>query len=197
MLAAVAGGLRSYLSSRGALPAGQLVASLPVSTRQEGERPAWGNHLAQMFVSLPTDVADATERLRAAQRAADVAKAHLTETRGTRIEDWIEELPAPLLRLFGRRFLLPASARRPTANTVISNVPGPRTALYLQGAPVEAFYSIGPLLPGVGLNITAWSYVDQLNVSFLACRELVPDVWDLVAAVIDAFHELEKVAGRK
>jgi len=135
-------------------------------------------------------------RSRAASRAAAVAKAHLAETRGSRIEDWIEELPAGLLRLFGRRFLLPASARRPTANTVISNVPGPRNALYLSGAPVEAFYSVGPLLPGVGLNITAWSYVDQLNVSFLVCRELVPDLWGLVAAVSDAFDELVKVAGR-
>jgi WS/DGAT/MGAT family acyltransferase len=194
MLAAVAGGLRTYLQAHDSLPDSPLVASLPVSTREEGERPAWGNHLAQIFVTLPTHVADPAERLRAASASADLAKSHLAETRGTRIEDWIEALPAPLLRLFGRRFLLPASARRAPANVVISNVPGPRAPLYLSGGPVDAFYSIGPLLPGVGLNITAWSYVNQLNVSFLACRELVPDLWSLVDAVRESFSELEKAA---
>ena len=36
------------------------------------------------------------------------------------------------------------------------------------GAPVTEIYSVGPLTTGSGLNITVWSYVDQLNISVLS-----------------------------
>ena len=35
------------------------------------------------------------------------------------------------------------------------------------GATVSEIYSVGPLLAGSGMNITVWSYVDQLNISVL------------------------------
>ena len=59
---------------------------------------------------------------------------------------------------------------------------------------MTAFYSVGPLNIGVGLNITVWSYVDQLNFSFIACREAMPDLWDLTDAVRDCLAELVKAA---
>ena len=32
---------------------------------------------------------------------------------------------------------------------------------------ISEIYSAGPLMPGSGINITVWTYVDQLNVSVL------------------------------
>ena len=32
---------------------------------------------------------------------------------------------------------------------------------------VSEIYSVGPLIAGSGINITVWSYVDQLNISVL------------------------------
>ena len=46
--------------------------------------------------------------------------------------------------------------------------PGPREHGRVGGALVTEIYSVGPLTAGSGLNITVWSYVDQLNVSVLA-----------------------------
>ena len=34
-------------------------------------------------------------------------------------------------------------------------------------------------MEGVGLNITAWSFRDQLNFGLVACRRAVPDLPDL------------------
>lgn len=45
----------------------------------------------------------------------------------------------------------------------ISNVPGPRERGRVGAALVTEIYSVGPLTAGSGLNITVWSYVDQLS----------------------------------
>lgn len=194
VLATAAGGLRRYLGERGELPDRPLVGSVPVSTRPESERMTWGNHLSKIYVSLPTDVSDPVDRLRAAKAAANNAKADLAITRGARIENWIEYLPVSVLRMIGRVFLRQVRAGKPSENVVVSNVPGPRSTLYIGGTPMESFFSVGPLIEGVGLNITAWSYVDQMNVCLLSCREAVPDLWALTEHLSDAFQELLKLA---
>ena len=195
VLATAAGGVRRYLLERDALPATPMVASVPVSTRPPEARLTWGNHLAKIYVSLRTDVADPIERLQASRRAANAAKADLEATRGSRLEDWIEYLPVFLLRLLvrvlNRRF---RSGKAPSENLVVSNVPGPRSKLYIGGSPVTSFFSVGPLVESVGLNITAWSYVDQMNVCLLSCREAVPDLWHLTDLLRESFDELAKLA---
>src|SRR3712207_7975375 len=65
VLAAVAGGLRSWLHSRGARTEGvELRALVPVSLRQEHEHHQLGNRIAAMRGPLPVYVADPVERLR-------------------------------------------------------------------------------------------------------------------------------------
>jgi hypothetical protein len=44
------------------------------------------------------------------------------------------------------------------------------------------------------LNVTVISYLDKIDVGFLACRELMPDLDQLAAAVPDALAELRKAA---
>ena len=41
----------------------------------------------------------------------------------------------------------------------VSNVPGPQFDLWFGGCRIEALYPIGPIVEGVGLNITALSYM--------------------------------------
>jgi hypothetical protein len=48
---------------------------------------------------------------------------------------------------------------------------------------ISALYSVGPILEGIGLNITAWSYVDALNVAVLGCPASLPDPWALTTAM--------------
>jgi diacylglycerol O-acyltransferase len=60
-------------------------------------------------------------------------------------------------------------------NVIVSNVPGPRAPLVVPGHRLVAIYSVGPVLEGIGLNITAWSYQGELHVGILACRDLIPE----------------------
>jgi diacylglycerol O-acyltransferase len=73
-------------------------------------------------------------------------------------------------------------------------VPGPRDPLYIAGARITAIYSMGPILEGIGLNVTVWSYLDQMNFGIVSCPDLMPDLWDFVGDMADALEELKKQA---
>jgi diacylglycerol O-acyltransferase / wax synthase len=80
-------------------------------------------------------------------------------------------------------------------NLPISNVPGPRQRGRVGGAQVTEIYSVGPLTAGSGLNITVWSYVDQLNISVLTDGATVDDPHEVTDAMLKAFAEIRSAAG--
>jgi diacylglycerol O-acyltransferase len=79
---------------------------------------------------------------------------------------------------------------------VLSNVAGPRQRLHVGQAVLEAIYSVGPILEGIGLNITAWSYGDDLNVSVLGCPASLPDPWSIAEALHGSLAELTQASDR-
>ncbi len=83
----------------------------------------------------------------------------------------------------------------PVINAVVSNVPGPPFPLYLAGARLVALHPLGPIFDDCGLNLTVISYLDHVDFGFIACRELIPDLEELAAAVPEALAEIVKAAG--
>ena len=61
------------------------------------------------------------------------------------------------------------------------------------GAAVEAL--VGPLTAGCGMNITVWSYVDQLNISVICDDLTVEDPHEVTDAILQAFSEIRSAAG--
>ena len=53
---------------------------------------------------------------------------------------------------------------------------------------------MGPLVKDLGLNFTGWSYNDDFTIGVVACREHVPDIWDLLDRTIAAFDELVELS---
>jgi diacylglycerol O-acyltransferase len=92
------------------------------------------------------------------------------------------------MRLYGRLRL--ADRHRPPINLVVSNVPGPRGPLYVAGARLDGIWSVGPILEGVGLNVTVWSYLDRLHVGVLACRDHIDDPHEIADGMATALAEL-------
>ena len=113
------------------------------------------------------------------------------------LTDWAEWAAPRTFGLASRLYssMNLADSHRPIHNLVISNVPGPPFPLYLAGAEMVAAYPMGPIMDGAGLNITVLSYRDNVDIGFLACRDLVGDIWDLAAAVQPAFDEIKQLAG--
>jgi WS/DGAT/MGAT family acyltransferase len=196
VLALVAGGLRSYLLRRGALPDVRLIASVPVSLRTEADRGRYGNHTGVIYVELATDASHAAQRVAETQAASQRAKRKFQDAKGAHLADWLELFPPFLSRaVFSRLPTRMLRAGRPAqANVIVSSVPGARELLYYGETPVSEFYSVGPLLEGIGLNVTVWSYAGALAVSVLADRGLVRDAWEVVADLRAAYEELAKCA---
>jgi WS/DGAT/MGAT family acyltransferase len=199
VLAVAAGALRSYLASRNELPGRPLVAAIPASVRADDTTEAHGNQVSAMFAALPVDVEDPVERLLATQQSAHAAKQVHEELGGSTLQEWAE-LAAPVV--FGRAVRAYSSLRiaerhRPIISLVVSNVPGPPFPLYIAGARLVSIHPLGPIFDGCGLNLTVMSYLDKVDFGFLACRELVPDVDALAAAVPDALTELQKVTAAR
>ena len=79
----------------------------------------------------------------------------------------------------------------PLGNTLVSNVPGPKQYMYLKGAKMEEMHPISTLPPSNLLNITLFSYVNELTFGLIATDEL-PNLQRLAHFVEAAFDELEK-----
>ena len=195
VLAIVAGALRCYLYARDELPDRALVAGVPVSTTAEPDR-LGGNKVSNMFTALRTDIEDPVERLHEISKVTKAAKEFHNVLGSEMLRDWSEITPprpfAWFMRMYSRRSL--AAKHRPPINLVVSNVPGPRTPLSIADARIVALYSMGPILEGIGLNVTVWSYVDSINFGLVTCPELAPDLWALTDALGVELAELVKRA---
>jgi hypothetical protein len=88
-----------------------------------------------------------------------------------------------------------ADRHRPIANLVVSNVPGPDFPLYLGGAELKAGFPLGPVMDGMGVNITIMSYRGVLYWGMMACPDSIPRVWNLTAGIPVALDELLHGAG--
>jgi WS/DGAT/MGAT family acyltransferase len=198
VLGVVAGALRSWLDERGEHPTSSLTAGVPVATDKAGGEPRLtGNRVSNLFTSLCTDIDDPVERLHAIARVTAQAKA-MQETLGlSMLEDWVQYTPPALFTGFMRAYSRLRGADRHAApfNVVVSNVPGPRAPVSVGGARLTDLYSVGPILEGIGLNITVWSYLDRLNFSALACPDTLPDLPGLVRHLSPALAELSRLTG--
>ena len=143
VLAAVAGGFRALLLSRGEPPAADLVRTLvPVSTRVPGEESIRDNRVSLMLAMLPVDVADPAERLGVVRDRMRQLKAQHEAEAGAAVTALAEIEPFPLVAAPVR---LAAHLPQRSIVTVTTNVPGPRTPLYGLGRRVV---EIIPYRPG-------------------------------------------------
>jgi len=107
---------------------------------------------------------------------------------------WLSYLPPSLAPgMFRRQASRLESAS--VMNLTISNVPGPRERGLIEGATVSEIYSVGPVVVGSGMNITVWSYVDQLAISVLTDDLTLDDPHEATDAMIDSFVEIRTAAG--
>jgi diacylglycerol O-acyltransferase len=190
-LAVCAGAVRRYLSAHGEHPQRSLVASVPVSIDPDAGRLS-GNRVDNLYVTIGTDIADPLERLHHCHQVVRASKEVRQALGNDLLEQRAEVVPPQLYRsalsVWSRTGL--ADRVRPPLNLVISNVAGPREPITFGPIALEALYSVGPILEGIGLNLTAWSYVDHLHVSALGCSASLPDPWPLVDGLQEALAEL-------
>jgi len=197
VMAVCTGALREYLLRHDALPDEPLRAMVPVSIRTGDEEDPWTNRVSAIIADLPTDCDDPLERIRRCHVAMQGAKRQLDLVPADAISDLAQVAPplvATTAMRLQQRLRLADRFNLPT-NVVISNVPGPRHALYFAGAKMTNYIPVSTIADDMGLNITVHSYLDRLDFGLIADRELVPDLWDLVDLHMDELARLFEATG--
>jgi diacylglycerol O-acyltransferase / wax synthase len=193
VLATASGALRQLLLRYDGLADSPLIAGVPISYNTSPER-LDGNEFTYMTPSLPVHIDDPLQRVELTSMATKIAKENHHLLGPTLLPAWLSYLPPALAPRFFR-----TQARRVESasvmNLTISNVPGPRERGHIEGATVSEIYSVGPVVAGSGLNITVWSYVDQLAISVLTDDVTLVDPHEATDAMIDAFTEIRRAAG--
>jgi diacylglycerol O-acyltransferase / wax synthase len=192
VLAVCSGGLRRYLQAYGHLPEKDLVAMAPISIRhtmKEG-----GNRVSAMLIPLELRARDPIDRLRRIHAHAVDSKAYTQAIGAATLADTSRFVPYSLATAAAGLYsgLHLARYHRPPFNLVITNVPGPRTPLYLGTARLLEGYGTAPVLDGLGLIIVVTSYLDMLSISATAAHEAAPDIERLVGDIEASFTELRQ-----
>jgi WS/DGAT/MGAT family acyltransferase len=190
VMAMTAGALRSWLRDHDALPDRPLVAGVPVSIRSDGQK--YGNRVSTMLAPLPTHVGDPAQRLAAAHEAMRAAKEQFGAMPADLLSDITQFAPPALAGQAARAAArLKLVQRVNPFNLIVSNVPGPSTALYYAGAKLLAYYPLSAIADGQGLNVTVMSYGGQLHFGVLGDRDLVPDVDALARYLAEELEALK------
>ena len=195
VLALCSGALRSYLDELNALPDSPLVAMVPVGLKAKESQSAstdGGNAVGCVMVKLGTHLSDPCDRLQAIHESMLAGKEALGSMTPMQIlaMSALGMAPAivgPMLKLQG---IAP-----PPFNLIISNVPGPRTTHYFNGAQLEGMYPLSIPIHGMALNITCTSYAGNMNFGLTGCRRTVPHLQRLLVHLDDELAALEKAAG--
>jgi len=190
VLAICAGGLRSYLDSKGELPVKPLVAMAPISVRAEDDGKGSGNQVSAMLVSLATDIDDALDRLNHIRANTQRSKVHATALPANKITEFLpSETLAAAARVYTRTRL--GGLHRPFFNVTITNVPGPPVPIYAAGARIHSAFGMAPILDGLGLILVVISYAGRISIGITSCQQIVPDPENMAECFADALDELE------
>lgn len=195
VLAMCGGAVRNYLLELNRLPDTSLVAMVPVGLKSRGaasDSGGGGNAVGSVMVKLGTDLADPADRLAAINASMKAGKSALESMTPNQIVamsalGMTPSLVIPLLRLNG--------IVRPPFNLIISNVPGPRSTQYLNGARLTGTYPVSVPMQGMALNITCNSYADDMCFGLTGCRRTVPHLQRLLTYLDVELAALENATG--
>jgi diacylglycerol O-acyltransferase / wax synthase len=188
LVAALAGGLRRYMLSRGDSPAGKEVrAMVPVNVRPLDQEIKLGNQFALVYLSLPVGLTDPLDRLFEVKRRMDHIKQSPEAVITYQIINGIGMLPDALSGQVKGYFASKASA-------VLTNVKGPEEKLYFAGSPIDKMIFWVPQSGSIGMGLSILSYGGEVTIGVLTDDALVADPQGIVDGFQEEFADLLALA---
>jgi diacylglycerol O-acyltransferase len=192
IVAICAGAIRRYLAEKEKLPLDPLVANVPISIRNENST-EMNNQIANMMIQLATHIEDPLERLEYIQEQTMLGKSRHNTLGAKTLSKMANVVPFGLANLAAgiySKYNI-KDLHRPPFNVTITNVPGPRGPLYLNGHKVVSIFGLTPVVDGFGLIIAAFSYNGQVTITATSDAKTMPDA-DLFSRYIrESANELE------
>jgi len=184
LLGAVAGALRHYLKTRDAPTDDVVIRGLiPVNLRPQKEAFELGNAFGLVYLDLPVYLEDPVERVLEVKRQMDEIKASSEAVAAFGILETLGYFPVSFEDQAVRLFSSKASA-------VMTNVPGPRQKLHLDGHRIEHIMPWVPRAGQIGLGVSIFSYGGEVRVGVACDAGLVPDPETILEGFRDEFTGL-------
>jgi diacylglycerol O-acyltransferase len=193
-LTLITGTIRRYAEFHGAsLQHRMLRIFVPVNLRGcNDKQEALGNRISIMPVSIPLDIDDPKKLLEAVHERTQALKsfhiADLVYLAGM----WLGMTPVPLQVMSGP---LSVFVTEPVFNMVCTNVPGPKSPLYLLGHKMLTYYPYVPIGNDWGIGCAFQSYDQSFFANFTADSVAAPDPERLCVFMQNTFADLLKSAG--
>ncbi|GEP40630.1 diacylglycerol O-acyltransferase [Nocardioides psychrotolerans] len=194
VLAAVTKGFRDLEQARGLGADPNSVRCLvPVSVRRDSSG-TLDNEVSALLLTLPVELEDPRDRFyEVATRTLALKESHEAQA-GQWALSVADALPPPAVAGF-----LHLAFRVPHRNltTVVTNVPGPRTTLYLAGRRMIATYPYVPIADRLRIGVAVTSYGEHLFFGVTTDRDSTPDADVLVDGLQSGFADLLAVASSR
>jgi WS/DGAT/MGAT family acyltransferase len=195
ILAFCAGALRRYLNEKDQLPTKPLVGHIPISIRTEEGDDSNGNKISAMLVQLATNIDDPIERLEVIHENTVRGKTYQNAVGAETLSKMAEIVPFGIANQAAQlysRFNV-AEMHNPVFNLTITNVPGPQFPLYVAGHQLMSIMGAAPIIDGMGLIITIFSYNGHLTISSTSDVRSMPDIDKFSRYIRESANELEKL----
>jgi len=176
VLAAIAGGARRLLESRGELRPGLVLkASVAASVRGPADQQATGNLVGVILVPLPVGEPHPVRQLEEIIRATEARK---------------RQPPYQPSARFAQRWMVRAMSHQRLTNLLVSDLPGPAAALYFAGARVLDLFQIGVVQGNITLSVGVLSYAGRLNFSIVGDADTTGDLAVFAAGLSETLEHL-------
>ncbi len=194
ILAICAGAIRRYLQEREKLPSQPLVANVPISIRTENSKNELNNQISNMLVRIATHIEDPIARLEYIQEQTIQGKTRHKAMGAKTLAKMADSVPFGLANLAAGLYSKYniKELHRPPFNVTITNVPGPRSLLYLKGHKIVSVFGLTPVLDNFGLIIAAFSYNGQVTITTTSDANTMPDADKFSKYIRESANELEK-----
>ena len=188
VLAILSGGLGRAFRRLGHDPSGQVLRCMcPVSVRDESGRGAMGNQLSMIDTPLFVGITDPLERFDAQIDSMKELK-ESSEAAGFReLITASDHYPAWLWKRIWSQWPMEFFPY----NIVSTNVPGPRTPLYLGDHELLHWYPMGVNWTTSGLFLCTLSYREYLTLGLVSDPNIVDDVWQVSDELHESYQELK------
>jgi diacylglycerol O-acyltransferase len=188
VLAAISGGFRELLLTRGEQPGPHMVRSLvPVSVRAPDEENVYGNQVSAVLAELPVHIADPAERLAAVRAGLQALKA---SKQAMAAESVVSLGRFSLYSLTSWSVRLAFGLPQRDIVTVTTNVPGPQQPLYGMGRRLVEIIPYVPIATTLRTGIAIFSYSGTVTFGITGDFAANPDL-DVLARGID--HDLSEL----
>jgi diacylglycerol O-acyltransferase / wax synthase len=184
LLASVAGALGSHLAERGIDIDGLTIRALvPVNLRPAEEQPQLGNQFGLVFANLPIGVRNPLARVYAVHQ--DMQR--LKRSSQALVALWLLTALGLLPGVVEERAIELFTAK---GSVVVSNVPGPREALYLAGARIAQQFFWVPQAGDIGVGISLLTYDGRVHFGLIADSRLIAEPGDVARHFVMEFEQL-------